>query len=116
VQTAEEIQQASRVIPFSIWFSTLFNGVLGFAMMIAILFTLTDLDEASSLESTFPFMQIFVKALGSLKGASALVRTVHYLVVIKQPLTNVDHRHNCGKRSISEQCFSNSIADTVGLL
>lgn len=73
--TAEEIQQASKVIPFSIWFSTLFNGVLGFAMMVLVLFSMGDIKTATQSVTGFPFMDVFVRALGSLSGGSALVRS-----------------------------------------
>lgn len=70
---AEEINQASRVIPFSIWFSTLFNGILGFSMMIAVLFGIQDIVAATQSNTGFPFMEIFQTALGSKKGANALI-------------------------------------------
>ncbi|EDN92338.1 hypothetical protein SS1G_08201 [Sclerotinia sclerotiorum 1980 UF-70] len=70
---AEEINQASKVIPFSIWFSTLFNGMLGFSMMIAVLFSVQDIVAATQSSTGFPFMEIFQTALGSKKGANALV-------------------------------------------
>ncbi|KAF7860341.1 hypothetical protein EAF04_008468 [Stromatinia cepivora] len=70
---AEEINQASKVIPFSIWFSTLFNGMLGFSMMIAVLFSIQDIVAATQSSTGFPFMEIFQTALGSKKGANALI-------------------------------------------
>ncbi|KAF7882162.1 hypothetical protein EAF00_011678 [Botryotinia globosa] len=70
---AEEINQAARVIPFSIWFSTLFNGILGFSMMIAVLFGIQDIVTATQSNIGFPFMEIFQTALGSKKGANALI-------------------------------------------
>ncbi|KAI9649900.1 hypothetical protein NHQ30_002484 [Ciborinia camelliae] len=72
-RTAEEINQASKVIPFSIWFSTLFNGILGFSMMIAVLFSIPDIVAASQSNTGFPFMEIFRTALGSKRGANVLV-------------------------------------------
>ncbi|MCJ1474037.1 hypothetical protein MMC13_002695 [Lambiella insularis] len=70
---AEEIQQATKVIPFSIWFSTFFNGALAFAMMITVLFSIGDLEKATNSETGFPFMDIFVGALGSVSAGSSLV-------------------------------------------
>ncbi|PQE24741.1 choline transport protein [Rutstroemia sp. NJR-2017a WRK4] len=69
---AEEISQATKVIPFSIWFSTIFNGVLGFSMLLAVLFGVQDIVAATESATGFPFMEIFVGSLGS-TAANALV-------------------------------------------
>ncbi|KAF2648994.1 amino acid transporter-like protein [Lophiostoma macrostomum CBS 122681] len=78
---AEEIHQASRVIPFSIWFSTLFNGVMGFAMMLAILFSTPDILTATESPTGFPFMTIFETAMGH-AAATALVIVITAVNVV----------------------------------
>jgi choline transport protein len=55
------------------WFSTFFNGLLGFSMMIAVLFSIEDIVSVTESATGFPFMDIFVTALGSLSAATALV-------------------------------------------
>lgn len=76
---AEEIRGANVVIPWCILSTTLLNGILGFAMVIAVLFVTVDID--SVLKSTtgalgFPYMEIFYQSTGSLSGASAMISII----------------------------------------
>ncbi|KAI4218149.1 MAG: hypothetical protein LQ349_008839 [Xanthoria aureola] len=76
---AEEIHSANIVIPWCMLTTTLLNGVLGFAMLLAILFVTTDISSAlTSPTGTlgFPFMQIFYTATNTLPGASAMISIV----------------------------------------
>lgn len=50
----------------------LINGALGFAMLIAVLFCLGNLDNALNTPTGFPFMEIFAQATGSNGGATAM--------------------------------------------
>ena len=73
---AEEIKNAELVVPWSMVASTIFNGALGWAAVIAVLFVTPDI--TSALESPtgvlgYPIMQIFLDALGSKAGASVLI-------------------------------------------
>ncbi|KAL9102715.1 MAG: hypothetical protein Q9163_002178 [Psora crenata] len=73
---AEEIKNASVVVPWSMLTTTLLNGSMGFGMVIAVLFVTTDVDAA--LESPtgsygYPFMQILYDATGSKGGASTMI-------------------------------------------
>ena len=71
---AEEIQNAPRVIPLSIGISTLLNGSMGFAMLIALLFCMpNDIQSVMNSETYYPFMSIYTYAVGSTSGATALV-------------------------------------------
>jgi choline transport protein len=74
---AEEIHDAPRVVPFSIWSSFIFNGALGFAMLVAVLFCIQDVEAATESETGFPIIDIFVNVLGSVKGGSAMVTHPH---------------------------------------
>lgn len=76
---AEEIHSANIVIPWCMLTTTLLNGILGFAMLLAILFVTTDIGAAlASPAGTlgFPFMQIFYTATNTLPGASAMISIV----------------------------------------
>lgn len=76
---AEEIHSANIVNPWCMLTTTLLNGVLGFAMLLAILFVTTDINSAlASPTGTlgFPFMQIFYTATDTLPGASAMISIV----------------------------------------
>ncbi|KAG7006903.1 hypothetical protein G7Y79_00012g032390 [Physcia stellaris] len=71
---AEEIQNAPMVIPISMGASTLLNGTLGFAMLLALLFCMpTDIESVLSSKTYYPFMNIYAYAVGSTKGATAMV-------------------------------------------
>ena len=54
--------------------STMLNGTLGFAMMIALMFCMPS-DIADTLEAVtlYPFMSIYTYAVGSTAGATAMV-------------------------------------------
>ena len=76
VHMAEEIQNAEVIVPWSMVTTTLLNGSLGFAIVIAVLFVTIDITAA--LESPtgvlgYPFMQIFYDATGSKAGSSVLI-------------------------------------------
>ncbi|KAM3088566.1 hypothetical protein ACMFMG_000203 [Clarireedia jacksonii] len=69
---AEEIHDAPRVLPFSIWTAFVFNCVLGFAMLIAVLFCIKDVESATYSVTGFPVLDIFVSAMESVKVGSAM--------------------------------------------
>ncbi|PYH43481.1 choline transport protein [Aspergillus saccharolyticus JOP 1030-1] len=58
VHMAEEVANSSLVVPHSMLFAIAINGVLGFAMLIAFLFTAGDLSAILKSEATYPFMPI----------------------------------------------------------
>lgn len=74
VHMAEEIRNASVVVPRAITMSIVLNGILGFAMMIAYLFCLGDLDAVLESQATlgYPFLFVFQTGLGSTPGAAVL--------------------------------------------
>lgn len=72
--TAEEIQNAPYVIPLSMGVSTMLNGTLGFAMIIAVLFCMpSDLPDTLDAVTFYPFMSIYTYAVESKAGATAMV-------------------------------------------
>lgn len=74
---SEEIENAAVVVPRSIVFSLLLNGCLGFGMLIAILFSIDDIQKTVSTPPlNFPFMGAFVEATGSLVGSTVMVAIV----------------------------------------
>ncbi|XHF97054.1 hypothetical protein AWENTII_000658 [Aspergillus wentii] len=72
VHMSEEIDNAPVVVPRSIMLSVLINGALGFSMLIAMLFSLGDIDTALDSPTGYPFMQIFLQATGSVAGTTVL--------------------------------------------
>ena len=55
--------------------SVVLNGLLGFGMLIAVLFCLGDVKLALDSPTGFPFMQVFLTATGTNEGASLMVCT-----------------------------------------
>lgn len=52
----------------------LLNGSLGFAMLLALLFSMpSDIKSVLNSETYYPFMSIYTYAVGSTSGATALV-------------------------------------------
>ncbi|CAO1597488.1 hypothetical protein XANCAGTX0491_001296 [Xanthoria calcicola] len=73
---AEEIEDASTVIPRSMLASVALNGSLGFAMVTATLFCLGDEEKAINSPTGFPFIEVFVNATGSNAGANAMISII----------------------------------------
>lgn len=54
--------------------STLLNGTLGFAMLLALLFCMpNDINSVLTSNTYYPFMNIYAYAVGSNAGATAMV-------------------------------------------
>ena len=77
---AEEIQDASTVVPRTMVATTVLNGVLGFAALMAILFCAGDIEKAEETATGYPFIEIFYQATNSTGGATAMVCVILALV------------------------------------
>ena len=76
---AEEIHNANVVIPWCMLSTTFLNGILGFAMLVVVLFVTVDIESVLASSTGvlgFPYMQVFYDATGSLSGASALISII----------------------------------------
>ncbi|KAF1990273.1 putative choline transport protein [Aulographum hederae CBS 113979] len=71
VHMCEEIKNASTVVPWGLVGSIVINGVLGFLMIIVVLFCIGDIDAALNTSTGFPFLEIFQQATGT-AGATGL--------------------------------------------
>ena len=71
--TAEEIPNASAVVPWIMIATAILNGVLGFAALIAILFSAGNVENAEMSPTGYPFIEIFYQATNSTGGATAMV-------------------------------------------
>lgn len=80
VHMAEEIKNAAVVLPRAILFSAGLNGALGFAMLIALLFSLGDPSQvpAAILQTPlgFPIVQVFLNATKSIPGTAVMASIV----------------------------------------
>ncbi|KAF2796033.1 putative GABA permease, partial [Melanomma pulvis-pyrius CBS 109.77] len=72
---AEEIHNASIVVPRSMITSVVLNGIFGFAALMAILFSLSDVDNALLSPTGYPFMYVFESAAGT-RGGSVMTCTI----------------------------------------
>ncbi|KAF4763676.1 hypothetical protein HAV15_001454 [Penicillium sp. str.  len=75
VHMAEEVANSSVVVPHSMLFAIAINGILGFAMLIAFLFTAGDFTAILKSQATFPFMHILESSTKS-KGASIVLSSM----------------------------------------
>lgn len=78
---SEEIHNPSVVVPRSIMLSILLNGSTGFAMVVALLFCMGDLETALNSKTGYPFMEIFMQATHSVSGSAAMAAIVTSLAV-----------------------------------
>jgi choline transport protein len=72
---SEEIRRATVTVPRAMVFSTAFNGLLAFTMLITFLFcagTITD----EEISAPYPFIPILARVIGSDTGATVLVSLI----------------------------------------
>ncbi|RYO93887.1 hypothetical protein DL762_000842 [Monosporascus cannonballus] len=83
VHMSEEIQQAAIVVPQALMYTIFINGALGFAIVIAMLFCVQDLEGAiAAIETMFyPCLQIFASATKSTTGACLMAGIIFTLAV-----------------------------------
>jgi choline transport protein len=77
---AEEVYNATTVVPWAIVTTILVNGVLGLALLIALLFCLGNIDAALNTPTGFPFIEIFAQATNSNAGATVMTSLILFLV------------------------------------
>jgi choline transport protein len=70
------VSNAAINIPRAICGSMIFNGLLGFAMMLTVLFCIGDLETVLGTDTGFPFIQVFYDSVGSVAGATTMVAVV----------------------------------------
>ena len=77
---AEEVYNASTVVPWAIVATIIVNGVLGFALLVALLFCLGDVTAALETPTGFPFIEIFAQATNSNAAATAMTCLILFLL------------------------------------
>ena len=77
---SEEIQNAALVVPRSIMSSIFINGALGFAVLLATLFSLNNVEKALKTPTHYPYMQVFLDSTGSVAGATAMASIITVMV------------------------------------
>jgi amino acid transporter len=76
---AEEVRDASRYIPISLFWSYFGNSMMAIVLLVSFLFAIDDVDAATTHPSGYPFLYVFTNAL-SLQGTNALTTIVLLLV------------------------------------
>ncbi|KAF9252974.1 hypothetical protein DTO006G1_2204 [Penicillium roqueforti] len=71
VHMSEEVRRAKQAVPRSIFYTVVANGILAYAMVVCMLFTMGSVEEAQ--KSSFPIIEICRQATGSVKAATAMV-------------------------------------------
>ena len=70
---SEEVKNAATVVPISMLWAIGFNGCLAFAMFLAVLFCIGDLDAVLSSSYTFPFIEVLLQATDSIAGTAVII-------------------------------------------
>ncbi|KAJ8131747.1 hypothetical protein O1611_g1876 [Lasiodiplodia mahajangana] len=73
---AEEIHNPGIVLPWSLLTTLIINGLLGFGMIIALLYCMGDIDAALAEDAHYPFMPILRNSLESTAGAAILTSLI----------------------------------------
>ena len=76
VHLAEEVSNAALTIPRAILGAMLINGLVGFAMMVTLLYCLGDIEKVLNTRTTFPYIQIFYDSVGNVAGATVMACVV----------------------------------------
>ncbi|KIY00582.1 uncharacterized protein Z520_03245 [Fonsecaea multimorphosa CBS 102226] len=76
VHMAEEVEHAALNIPRAVIASMCINGLVGFVMMLTVLFCLGDVDSVLDTDTGYPFIQIFYNSVNSVAGATVMTAIV----------------------------------------
>lgn len=81
IHMAEEVQNASTIVPWCMICTILLNGILGFAIVIAFCFCLGDLPADLASPTGYDFIQVFYGATNSNAGTSVMTSILITLVI-----------------------------------
>lgn len=72
----EEVENAATSVPRSMVLTVLINGILAFGWIIALLFSIGDVDAALDSKTGYPIIHIFYEATGSIPAATAMMSAI----------------------------------------
>lgn len=81
VHMSEELRDASKQLPRSMIATTVFNGSLGFLMIVTMCMVLGNLDDVINTPTTQPFIAVFYQATQSLPGTNMLTAIVIFMQI-----------------------------------
>ncbi|KAI1390834.1 amino acid transporter [Hypoxylon trugodes] len=79
VHMSEEIENAALNVPRAIFTTVILNGSMGWAMVLAVLFCLSDIESVINSPTGFPFIQIFYNGTGR-AGATAMTIVILFII------------------------------------
>ncbi|PQE03917.1 amino acid polyamine transporter I protein [Rutstroemia sp. NJR-2017a BVV2] len=79
IHMSEEIKGAARTVPRAMLSSIIINGILGFGMLLAILYCQGDISAAAESPTGYPFIAIFASGVQSIAGATVMVSIVIFM-------------------------------------
>lgn len=79
VHVAEEVRDASKIIPRSMIWTAVTNGALGFVMIITFCMVLGNLEEIIFTPTTQPFITVFYQATQSVPGTNATTALIIFM-------------------------------------
>lgn len=88
VHMAEEVQDASRVLPVGMMWTLIINGITGFIMVITFAFAIPDIDSALAPTYNFTYIDTFYYATQSKAGASIMTALIT-LMCLCSTISNV---------------------------
>jgi amino acid transporter len=78
---SEEVQQARVAVPRALMASVFINGLLGFGMLVTVLFCIGSIPNALTPSTGFTFIEVFQEALGSNGFATGLTSLLLVLFI-----------------------------------
>jgi choline transport protein len=78
---SEEVRQARVAVPRALMASVFINGLLGFGMLVTVLFCIGSIQNALTPATGFTFMEVFQEALGSNGFATGLTALLLVLFI-----------------------------------
>ncbi|KAM3077563.1 hypothetical protein ACMFMG_006900 [Clarireedia jacksonii] len=79
IHMSEEIKGAARTVPRAMLSSIIINGILGFGMLLAILYCQGDISAAAESPTGYPFIAIFASGVQSIASATVMVSITVFL-------------------------------------
>ncbi|KAK2616281.1 hypothetical protein QQS21_000715 [Conoideocrella luteorostrata] len=77
----EEVKNPSVAVPRSIMFSITTNGIMGLAMIIAMLYAATDIEKAVASDTGYPYIEIFYQATNSKAGTGVMAGLIIFMTL-----------------------------------
>ena len=78
---SEEVENPATSVPRSMILTVLINGVLGLGWIIAVLYSIGNIDDAINTTTGYPIIEIFFQAVESAPAASAMMSCIIIIII-----------------------------------